>query len=230
MLTFLTVEIKGQDYGVESFTTCNGDKVVRLTKGDDTVYDVTEGAERTTCDCPDFQRRHADLPYSDGCKHVRSMVEHGLVMNVKPWEPTEADVPAECGVSGVWFAAGSVETVEVAEIEVVDAAQPAAAGVAVAVAELAVEAGLVLAIDELQDDAIYAAVVEVAPPCPIATVRRGRGRPTVADHVDWDAAGRRYAAGESYRGLAAELGVKPNTLYTKVRKLGYRPEAALVGV
>lgn len=111
-IAHLTVEIKGTSYGVETFfAEGTGNKVVRLSKLDGTAYDVEQGWERTTCNCPDYQRRHAELPYSDGCKHVRSMVELGLIENIKPWEVTE--VPAECGVSGAWFEAGSVDAAQV---------------------------------------------------------------------------------------------------------------------
>ncbi|WP_406698596.1 hypothetical protein V5E97_06900 [Singulisphaera sp. Ch08] len=118
-IAFLTVEIKGTNYGVETFlaeTTLN--KVVRLSKIDGTSYDVEQGWDRTTCTCPDYQRRHADLPYSDGCKHVRSLVSLSLIENVTPWTASEPK---------------TVEVVEAAHEET-------HAGLALAVAELADDA------------------------------------------------------------------------------------------
>jgi hypothetical protein len=53
-------------------------RTIRLSKRDGAVYDVTEG-ERTTCDCADWIYRHADLPYSDGCKHIRALASAGFL-------------------------------------------------------------------------------------------------------------------------------------------------------
>jgi hypothetical protein len=69
------VIISGKTYDVEPIAS----DTFRLTFADK-VYDVTEG-ERTTCNCPDWTYRHADLPYSEGCKHIRAIVAAGLVSN-----------------------------------------------------------------------------------------------------------------------------------------------------
>jgi hypothetical protein len=50
---------------------------VESAKGD--VYDVTRVNGRVSCDCCDYRYRHTELPYSDGCKHVKAVVEAGLV-------------------------------------------------------------------------------------------------------------------------------------------------------
>ena len=37
-------------------------------------YDVCETESgRAKCTCPDFERRHKDLPYSGGCKHIAAL-------------------------------------------------------------------------------------------------------------------------------------------------------------
>ena len=43
------------------------------------VYCVDDSGERTRCDCPDWQYRHAELDGSLGCKHIRALRELGLV-------------------------------------------------------------------------------------------------------------------------------------------------------
>jgi len=120
----LTVEIKGTDYGVETFLSAEtGNRVVRLTKessGDrpNEVHDVVQGPSRTTCTCKDFQYRHAGLDFTQGCKHVQSLVGFGLVENVSPYtaQVEEAAPVAET--------VETVETVEDATVETL-AAKPA---------------------------------------------------------------------------------------------------------
>lgn len=190
-LAFFKVEINGKNYGIETFSAAGSlNKVVRLTKNDGTAYDVEQGWERTTCSCPDYQRRHADLPYSDGCKHVKAMVEIGLLADAKSWEVSEQDIQPEMTTPGSW--------VEPNTLEIVEAAQELAAGLAHALAELT-------------DD-------------PGAPVRRKPGRKPITDSINWDYYGQRYAAGESYRSLAIEANVSPTKLWNRVRKLGYSPE------
>ena len=43
------------------------------------VYCVDDSGERTKCDCPDWQYRHAELDGTLGCKHIRALRELGLV-------------------------------------------------------------------------------------------------------------------------------------------------------
>ena len=43
------------------------------------VYCVDDSGERTRCDCPDWQYRHAELDGTLGCKHIRALRELGLV-------------------------------------------------------------------------------------------------------------------------------------------------------
>ena len=75
--TILT--IKGSRYEVEPIAS----DTFRLVSGDK-VYDVTEGPDRNTCNCPDFAYRHAALPYSVGCKHVVALVDAGLIQSAVP--------------------------------------------------------------------------------------------------------------------------------------------------
>lgn len=114
-MAYLTVEIKGTKYGVETLTAADsGNRVVRISKADceGTTYDVEQGMDRTTCTCPDYQRRHADLPYSNGCKHVKALVQFGLIVNALPWAKTEPE--PEIGVSGAGVEPNATEAVPVA--------------------------------------------------------------------------------------------------------------------
>lgn len=70
----------------------------RLAKPDGAVYDVEQGAERTVCNCGDFAYRHAQLPNSDGCKHVIALTALGMVRNVSPWDRAETACPAKPSV------------------------------------------------------------------------------------------------------------------------------------
>lgn len=72
--TLSTIQIGGKSYEVEPIAS----DTFRLTSGDK-VYDVTEAPDRNSCNCPDWTYRHASLPYSKGCKHVRALVDAGIV-------------------------------------------------------------------------------------------------------------------------------------------------------
>lgn len=72
--------ISGKPYEMQAID----DATVRLISPKGEVYDVTQGPERVTCGCPDWAYRHADLPYSDGCKHVKALVQIGLMSNPRP--------------------------------------------------------------------------------------------------------------------------------------------------
>jgi len=244
-LAHLTVEIKGTTYGVEILSgdqTVNGCKVARLSKGDGATYDVEQGFDRTTCTCPDWQRRHAGLPHSEGCKHIRAMVECGLIENVKPWVADEADMPAEQGVSGAYYAAGEIAA-EVARDHAAQAkpaklvADPVEVVPVVQVRPPAGDAntvaGLWMAAVELMDEqaegthasretVITTTTPTTTPAVAVRAPRRGRGRPVVTvDGTDWAAYGERYAAGEGYRALAQEAGYKPSTFLNRLNAAGY---------
>lgn len=60
------------------------DRTVRLESAKGDVYDICQDTERVTCTCPDWTYRHADLPYSDGCKHIKAIVTIGLMVNPRP--------------------------------------------------------------------------------------------------------------------------------------------------
>jgi hypothetical protein len=62
-------------------------RAFRLSKGDGTLYDVAQTIFGPQCDCPDFVYRRDGLD-PDGCKHVRALVDHGLI------EPAEVDAGA----------------------------------------------------------------------------------------------------------------------------------------
>jgi hypothetical protein len=53
-------------------------RAFRLSKRDGTLYDVAETIFGPECDCPDFVYRRDGLD-PDGCKHVRALVDHGLI-------------------------------------------------------------------------------------------------------------------------------------------------------
>jgi ATPase family associated with various cellular activities (AAA) len=95
----LSVEIAGpkgnaQNYGVDILFPATGEKVVRLSKADGTTYEVTQGAEWTTCDCPDHKARHEGLR-TEGCKHVRALVGAGLVELRRPTAVADASQAAD---------------------------------------------------------------------------------------------------------------------------------------
>ena len=80
--------IKGTTYSVERL----GIQSYRLSKeGSDSVYDVEwTAAKGATCNCPDFERRHAELQgQSEGCKHVKSLRSVKLIpaMPTTPAKP-----------------------------------------------------------------------------------------------------------------------------------------------
>lgn len=82
--TPLEIRIGGKTYGMEILDG-QEHKTIRLTSESGTVYDVVQGDTRTTCDCGDFTHRHADLDFSDGCKHIQTLVKSGHIFNVAPW-------------------------------------------------------------------------------------------------------------------------------------------------
>jgi hypothetical protein len=72
----------------------------RLRKFDGTEYDVAQTAEGLSCDCPDFTfHREGNDP--QGCKHIRALVECGLLTtsgdasSVEPVHPTATAPAAE---------------------------------------------------------------------------------------------------------------------------------------
>jgi hypothetical protein len=81
------VAIGGKPYAYERLTGPDGARVVRLSKSDGTVYDVTDGPTGPDCSCPDFLRRHAGLPTA-GCKHLRALRDLGMIA------PAPAPMPA----------------------------------------------------------------------------------------------------------------------------------------
>lgn len=212
----LTIEIKGTDYSVSTFLAAdNADRVVRLEKeGGSEVYDVTEGVDRTRCTCKDFQFRHADLPYSDGCKHVKALVSFGLIRNVMPYGD-EAEEVAEVEPDTAEYApAGDATQAERSEAET--EATTYAEGLSHTIAELTSEPAEQVAAGE-----------DNQTQWPAARHRVKRGRPRKeANQIDWSTFGRRFAAGESYRKLAKEAGVPATRLYDRIKELGYSPAPA----
>ena len=55
------------------------DLAFRLLKPDGTIYDVIQTQYGPECDCPDFIFRRDGLD-PVGCKHVRALVETGLIV------------------------------------------------------------------------------------------------------------------------------------------------------
>jgi hypothetical protein len=53
-------------------------RAFRLLKEDGTLYDVVQTEHGPTCDCPDFIFRRDGLD-PEGCKHVRALVDCGLI-------------------------------------------------------------------------------------------------------------------------------------------------------
>jgi hypothetical protein len=58
-------------------------RAFRLTKGDGIAYDVAQTAFGPQCDCPDFIFRRDGLD-PEGCKHVRALVDSGLIEASSP--------------------------------------------------------------------------------------------------------------------------------------------------
>lgn len=97
----LALAIDHQCYGVSPIRGIADPDVVkafRLEKKSDrdAVYDVALTVRGLECDCPDFEARHRGLP-TQGCKHIRALVELGLLD--RPTAPSprvadEFDVPA----------------------------------------------------------------------------------------------------------------------------------------
>jgi hypothetical protein len=79
-----TLTIAGKPYAYEAFTGPDGFRVVRLTKADGTTYDVAEGADRVTCECPHFVNRLFELQGRVLCKHVVAALAAGLVAQPDP--------------------------------------------------------------------------------------------------------------------------------------------------
>jgi hypothetical protein len=55
-----------------------GPRAYRLTKGNGVTYDVAQTSFGLQCDCPDFIFRRDGID-PDGCKHVRALVDSGLI-------------------------------------------------------------------------------------------------------------------------------------------------------
>lgn len=53
-------------------------RAYRLIKTDGAVYDLAETRYGPSCDCPDYIFRRDGLDPA-GCKHVRALVQHGLI-------------------------------------------------------------------------------------------------------------------------------------------------------
>lgn len=76
----LGLAIDATNYAVERLT-CHpeiGSRAFRLTKPNGVGYDVAQTEYGPTCDCPDFVFRRDGLD-PDGCKHVRALVDIGLI-------------------------------------------------------------------------------------------------------------------------------------------------------
>lgn len=76
----LLLEIGGTPYAMRPVA-CDptvGRRAFRLLKDDGTVYDVLQTEHGPECDCPDFIFRRDGLD-PDGCKHVRALVEVGMI-------------------------------------------------------------------------------------------------------------------------------------------------------
>src|SRR5262245_39696790 len=82
------LRLNGTAYAVERH-----DRVVRLEKRDGTAYDVARQLDGHTCSCPDFTKRHAELPGTLGCKHIKGLRAVGMLEVPTP-EPT-AEAPVE---------------------------------------------------------------------------------------------------------------------------------------
>lgn len=73
-------------YEMTMRTNHNDGREILLEKKDGTLYSIihvvgAQGERRTICSCPDWVRRHEPLPYSDGCKHIRALVNIGAIVN-----------------------------------------------------------------------------------------------------------------------------------------------------
>lgn len=79
-MTSTEIIIGGKVYGM----TAIDDATVRIENAKGGDYEVRQGEERITCTCPDWTYRHADLPYSDGCKHIKALVQVGLMTQPRP--------------------------------------------------------------------------------------------------------------------------------------------------
>ena len=60
-----------------------GPRAYRLTKGDGVAYDVAQTSFGLQCDCPDFIFRRDGID-PDGCKHVRALIDSGLIDGPRP--------------------------------------------------------------------------------------------------------------------------------------------------
>src|SRR5262245_19198738 len=68
-------------------------RVFRLNKANGTLYDVAQTCFGPRCDCPDFIYRRDGLDPA-GCKHVRALVDHGLIEG-NPVNPAVVDLPSK---------------------------------------------------------------------------------------------------------------------------------------
>jgi hypothetical protein len=98
----VTIEINDARYSVDPIAPGEfGMKAFRLTKRaggafGTSVYDVIHRHDGTlSCDCPDFVARHED--HGGMCKHIRALVELGLMPAPSVTTPALAVAPAPCG-------------------------------------------------------------------------------------------------------------------------------------
>ena len=75
---FLTID--RSVYGVRPLG-CGASRAFRLNKPDGILYDVRESRFGPRCDCPDFIFRRDGLD-PEGCKHVKALVDAGLIDRV----------------------------------------------------------------------------------------------------------------------------------------------------
>ena len=53
-------------------------RAYRLIKADGVAYDLSESRYGPSCDCPDYIFRRDGLDPA-GCKHVKALIQHGLI-------------------------------------------------------------------------------------------------------------------------------------------------------
>lgn len=108
-----TAQIKGAEYtvsrrdipGLRSYKVENG-------RSD---YDVDEtNSGRATCSCPDYRARHADLPFTSGCKHIQALVAAGKLTNEFP---KIEETPATQAATPVMETSDESAAIDLAEAE-----------------------------------------------------------------------------------------------------------------
>jgi hypothetical protein len=92
----LTLFINGRAYKVHPLPADGVStlKAFRLRKFDGTEYDIAQGGEGITCDCPDFTFHREGIDPA-GCKHIKALVSCGLIDRDRRDTPTPVPVPAK---------------------------------------------------------------------------------------------------------------------------------------